>query len=137
MKRLILFIVLSILFTIQTCSAAMIATNPNPNDGVTDVDIPSNLTWENSNQTVYVDVYLNDVVENLFPVVQVINHLNVSIYDPPGNLDYDTSYVWRVDLINNGGISTIGKEWRFRTQVPEISTIILLGFGTLIFTGRR
>ncbi|UCD30507.1 MAG: immunoglobulin domain-containing protein [Planctomycetota bacterium] len=81
---------------------------------------------------------------------KVIENELVTEYDPfgpgpEGNLDFDTTYYWRVDAVepNEGGIGLItypGATWRF-TTIPEEVTIITQPqnqtvpiMGTVVFT---
>ena len=128
-----LLIVLSILFSAQICSAGTVAINPNPANQMIDVDVTSTLTWENTNQAEFVNVYLN---ESTFPIELVVNHLYTTSYAFE-NLNYDTTYVWRVDSIDRHDNIISGDTWEFTTQVPELPTVVLLSFVVFLFYPRR
>lgn len=90
----------------------------------------------NASQTKFVNVYLNDILENSFPVDLVVNHLDVDSYIPLMDLNYNITYVWRVDSIKHDKLFR-GDQWEFTTQVPELPTIILFGMSSFIFIRRR
>jgi len=101
------------------------AYGPTPANGSVDVMIDSVLSWKPGKFTATSDVYLgtdfNDVnsvdVSNLTSYPNVI-YANVSgnTYDT-GLLDFNTSYYWRIDTVNNVQPDGLwkGKVWSFTT----------------------
>jgi hypothetical protein len=64
---------------------------------------------------------------NVYLNPKVIDDEVATTYDPPGDLDYDTTYYWRVDTIDpNDGIPTTipGITWSFRTITEYV---VILG----------
>jgi hypothetical protein len=117
---------------------------PTPETRATLVPVEQVLSWTEPSagtQTGY-DVYFGtdpDFITN----PKVITNQLVTSYDPPGDLAYETTYYWRVDIHdpNNGGpIIRIGPWWRFETirlkpyvtQDPQDVTVA--AGGTAVFT---
>ena len=101
------------------------AFGPTPGNGSIDVVIDSVLSWRPGKFAATQDVYLgtdsNDVnnidASNLtsYPNVVYAN-VNDNTYDP-GLLDFNTTYYWRVDAVNNVHPDSPwkGKVWSFTT----------------------
>lgn len=89
------------------------ASNESPADDTMDVDINATLSWlKDSGDNVL--VYFDKKNENDPPITKVIDDQEVIVYDPPGDLDCNTIYVWRVDTKNENGTTT-GDPWEFTT----------------------
>jgi len=58
------------------------------------------------------DVYFGDTN----PPPKVISNGSAPKYDPPGNLNWTTTYYWKVDVWNNLGEFRPGKVWSFTTR---------------------
>ncbi len=92
--------------------------SPSPS-GVSNVAITTNLEWSSPSAfppTGY-NVYLGTSA-NLNASDQVVFNSNVTTYDPPSDLDYETTYYWRVDPIESGSTVHTGSVWSFTTE-PE------------------
>lgn len=88
------------------------ATNPNPPDGATDVDLQADLSWTPAPEAASHDVYFGTVSPPPFAGNQT-----AAIFDP-GTMDYETTYYWRIDEVNKWGI-TAGQIWSFTTvKIP-------------------
>lgn len=133
--KYLFFILLSILFATQICSAGNQAIDPHPEDGgMIDVNIIGiSLWWTNPKPPESVNVYLIDM--NV-PRISYIGDVN-SYYDPTIEFNYDTTYEWRVDLKYSSPNWVTGDVWEFETPEPESATIFLLGIGSLIFVKRK
>ena len=78
------------------------------------------LTGENTDPKKF-DVYFG----KSYPLPRVINNGSVMKYDPPGNLDWETTYYWRIDIWNNLDELEPGINWSFTTRgnaPPNIPT---------------
>jgi len=135
--KCLLIIMLSILFIPQICFAGLQAINPDPNDEANGVSIGCILSWgyKTANLPEFANVYIDDI---LYAVLTEDDQY-MDRYDPPKDFDYDITYRWRIDLLDNHGKLWEGDVWSFTTQscVPELATIILLGFGSLVFVKFR
>ncbi|OQX80656.1 MAG: hypothetical protein B6D64_02960 [Bacteroidetes bacterium 4484_276] len=91
-------------------SSPGMATAPVPADEAIEVLLEQLLTWTNGENTAQVDLYLDTINP---PVNQLLfNEPATEQYDP--DLEYQTTYYWRVDCINEYG-STEGEVWSFTT----------------------
>jgi len=111
------------------------SSNPSPVDDATDVAISVVLSWlKDSGDNVL--VYLDKKSENDPPTTKVIDDEEAILYDPPGDLAYGTTYVWRVDTKNEEGTTT-GNQWEFTTVDLELEIVLAKGnnlLGTLQIT---
>jgi len=86
------------------------ALNPNPADGATGVPVTVVLSWTGLSADSY-NIYLG---ADALPDTPTATGLTESSYDPPGDLEYETTYHWRVDSIFGTTVIT-GAEWTFTT----------------------
>ncbi|MHC4806529.1 MAG: discoidin domain-containing protein, partial [Planctomycetota bacterium] len=102
-----------------------LAGAPNPEDEATDVPRDVILSWEPGQSANTHDVYfgtafndVNDAKRNNPLGVLASQGQSPTTYDPPGLLDFDTIYYWRVDEVNAPPDSTIleGAVWSFTTE---------------------
>jgi len=90
-------------------------SNPNPEDGATDVDINAGLSWtcsdpDGDNLTYNVYFEENDPT----PDELVSENQTGTTYDP-GTMNYDTHYYWQIVAWDEYGASTSGPVWDFTT----------------------
>ena len=85
------------------------ASNPNPADGTTGVNITSDLSWTASPCATSHDVYFGTSSPPMF-----IGNQTATTFDP-GTMVYETAYYWRIDEINPSGTTT-GTFWSFTTN---------------------
>jgi len=90
------------------------ATNPDPADSATDVNIIADLSWTAGTNSTSSDVYFGTTSPGTFQGNQT-----ATTFDP-GTLDYDTTYYWRIDEINLGGTTT-GNVWSFTTTTAPVN----------------
>jgi hypothetical protein len=90
------------------------AFNPVPADGTKLVDPNVTLSWTAGMGAVSHNVYFGTNPGSL-PLVS--NAQSGTSYDPPGNLNYATTYYWRVDEFD--GTTRTGNVWSFKTT-PNI-----------------
>jgi hypothetical protein len=96
------------------------ATNPNPADGATDVNIYSDLSWTAGNGATYHDVYFGT---DSTPDDTEFKGVQSETFFDPGTLSTDTTYYWRIDEINSTGTTT-GTVWNFTTSSPQTYAIL-------------
>jgi hypothetical protein len=92
-----------------------IPSDPNPQNGSTDVPFNASLSWNCSdpdNDPVIYDVYFGT---NSSPPM-VAGNLTNTTYDP-GMLDNETTYYWKIIAIDNHSAQTEGPVWQFTTAV--------------------
>jgi hypothetical protein len=85
------------------------ASNPNPPDEATDVNVIADLSWSAGLGATSYDVYFGTSSPGTFQGNQT--H---TIFDPGIMAGY-TTYYWRIDSVNDKGIKTIGTVWSFTT----------------------
>ena len=95
------------------------AWGPNPADGAIDVIPNVELSWTPgifaSSHNVYLGTDFNDVNDaNTSSMGIYKGNQGPNSYDPPGILDLETTYYWRIDEVN-GPNTWNGKVWRFTT----------------------
>jgi len=97
-----------------------IADAPNPTSGSVDVRQTSILNWSPGEAAVSHDVYFGtgeDAVKNAdisSPEYKGSRNLDSESYDP-GKLEWNTTYYWRVDEVEDGGTIQKGNLWNFTT----------------------
>jgi parallel beta-helix repeat protein len=94
------------------------ASNPYPPDGAVDVDRNVTLSWSPGFDAVLHNVYLGTDFDQVSPSNNddVLVGKQTSTYYAPGILDYNQTYYWRVDEVDNQGTRITGKVWSFTTS---------------------
>ncbi len=87
------------------------ANGPFPADGETGLAIDANLNWSAGAGADSHDVYFGTASSP-----PAMGNQTGTGFDP-GPLDYDTTYYWRIDEVNDAG-TTAGAEWSFTTRWP-------------------
>jgi hypothetical protein len=94
------------------------ASNPRPADGAVDVDINVILSWnpgfEEASHNVYLGTDFDHVSPSNFDSILVSQNQTSTTYDP-GLLDYNQTYYWRIDEVDNQGMVVTGEVWFFTT----------------------
>ena len=94
------------------------ATNPSPGNGAKDVSIFTDLGWTAGEQAVTHEMYFstdfNDVNDRLISPAIIAGP---NSYDPPGDLEFGTTYYWAVDEVNLAADPNrwYGDVWKFTT----------------------
>ncbi len=84
--------------------------SPTPSNNATSVSIDQDLAWSSASGATSYAVYFGETTSPAFQGTQ--GGTNFSL----GQLDYETTYYWRVDASNGGG-TTAGQLWSFTTEV--------------------
>ena len=87
------------------------ASNPTPANGVTDVALTQDLSWDPVSGATSYDVYFGTVSPGTFQGNQIGTTFDT------GTMSTNTTYYWRIDAKNAGGTTT-GDVWSFTTQTP-------------------
>ena len=96
------------------------ASRANPSNGAVDIRQTTILSWSAGEAAASHDVYFGtdaDAVENAdtsSPEYKGSRNLGSESYDP-GKLEWDTTYYWRIDEIEDGGTIQKGNVWSFTT----------------------
>lgn len=93
-------------------------SNPDPEDGETNVDVYGELSWTCSDPDYDVltfDVYLG---KSSNPPLVASDNLGTT-YDHPGLLDFDTKYYWKIVAKDSYGGTKTGPIWDFTTRGNE------------------
>jgi hypothetical protein len=88
------------------------ASNPNPTNGATSVNINADLSWTSVAGATSYDVYFGTTTgSGTFQGNQ-----SAVIFDP-GTMAIGTKHYWQIDSVNDWG-TTVGEEWIFYTATP-------------------
>ena len=96
------------------------ASQANPSNNAVDVSQRVTLSWSAGEAAASHDVYFGtdaDAVRNAdtsSPEYKGSRQLGSESYDP-GQLEWDTTYYWRVDEVEDGGTIQTGNVWSFTT----------------------
>ncbi|HUV63610.1 MAG TPA: discoidin domain-containing protein, partial [Sedimentisphaerales bacterium] len=110
---------------VVTALARNIATSPQPTDGVIDVLRETALNWSPGEFATTHDVYFGTIFDDVSNASRtdprgalVSQGQPAATYDPPGRLDLDQTYYWRIDEVNAPPTSTIfkGDVWSFTVE---------------------
>ena len=138
----VISILLVLVFTYSTpatISSAPIfpemASNPMPLNGALNVWVEADLGWtvgicgaDNFDQTVYMSTD-PDALWSGF-----LGTTDLDFFEP-GTLQNNTTYYWQIDTACTD-IVFMGDTWEFTTEVPEPTTLLLLGIGTVVVRRR-
>jgi len=97
-----------------------VPSDPDPDDGATDVDLDADLSWtggDPNGDPVTYDVYFGTTT----PPPEVATGISDTTYDP-GTLDYGTIYYWKIVSWDDQNAFTQGPIWEFTTvfAVPDL-----------------
>jgi len=53
---------------------------------------------------------------NTTPPPKILSNTSIREYDPPDDLEWNTTYYWKIDIWNNQGDPTYGDIWNFTTR---------------------
>lgn len=101
---------------VQFLHIPVVAREPNPKSGATDILVNSTLSWKTGREAGTHDVYLSTdeqaVIDGTITAISVAD----TSYSP--DLDLDSTYYWRVDEVNNANAVPVweGNTWSFMTQ---------------------
>ncbi len=97
--------------------APNVPSSPNPTNHQTNVPTNTNVSWVGGDpdpgDTVTYDVYFGTASSP----PKVVSNQSGTSYDPPGTLNYNTLYYWRIVAWDNHGASTAGPTWDFTTFI--------------------
>ncbi len=106
-------------------SRAVQAKDPDPGNEATDVGRDAVLSWTPGQAANAHDVYfgtvfadVNDASRTSPRGVLAIRGQVANSYDPPGRLEFETTYYWRIDEVEAPPASTVhrGNVWSFTTE---------------------
>ena len=105
-----------------------VSYSPTPKNRSENVPLTTALGWRSGQSTTTHDVYFGtdrDAVMNATTAsaeYKGSQPKNTTTYDPPGNLDLNTTYYWRVDEVNPGNPESpwTGTVWSFTTAGKAI-----------------
>ena len=88
------------------------AINPNPSNGATEQSIETDVSWADGGSAVTFDVYFGTAPS---PGIGEFQGNQSGTNFDPGTLAYSTTYYWKIDAKNPGGVTT-GDVWSFTTE---------------------
>jgi hypothetical protein len=89
-------------------------SNPDPEDGETDVSIYANLSWTGGDpegDNVTYDVYFGITS----PPQKIVSNQSSTSYDP-GDLEFNLTYYWQIVAWDENGEFATGPIWNFKTR---------------------
>ncbi|GAG33158.1 unnamed protein product, partial [marine sediment metagenome] len=94
----------------------VLAREPGPDSGATDVDVETTLSWRAGREAAEHDVYLSANEQAVIDGTALVSTETGTSYSP--SLDVDSTYYWRVDEVNDAETTTTwqGEIWNFSTQ---------------------
>jgi hypothetical protein len=95
------------------------AHSPSPSDSEIDVAIDAPLAWTAGSGATSHDVYFGT---NSNPDAGEFQGNQAATVFEPGTLDYETTYYWRIDEVNDTGTTT-GDIWSFTSQSESIDPL--------------
>ena len=101
-------------FLCKSNNPPYIPSNPIPSNGSSNVT-PTCLEWTGGDpdgDNVTYDVYFGKTT----PPQLIVVNISQTIYCPPGNWEFNTTYYWKVVAWDEHGASTEGPIWTFTTQ---------------------
>lgn len=100
-------------------------TNFNPINNAVNVPVNAQIKWSNPTGTAKIALYLStnkNFVVGRYPQALVKSNVLDSSYTPSQNLNYNTTYYWRVLTIAANNDTTLGPVLQFKTEFPVITT---------------
>ncbi|KYK24942.1 hypothetical protein AYK24_10520 [Thermoplasmatales archaeon SG8-52-4] len=88
-----------------------------PQNGSTGIPINTNLSWTGGDpdfDLVTYDLYFGEGLGN---PPKVASKIDKTTYNPPGNLNFNKPYSWKIVAWDVYGYKTVGDLWTFKTQV--------------------
>jgi hypothetical protein len=89
-------------------------SNPDPTDGETDIILETDISWTCSdpdNDVISYDIYLGDSSDPPLFATDIVGNLYT-----PGDLEFDTTYYWKIVAKDSQGAETSGPVWEFTTR---------------------
>ena len=112
------------------------ASNPIPSNGAVNVSVETDLGWtigicedDNFDQAVYMATELDALWSGF------LGTTDLDFFEL-GTLQNNTTYYWRIDTFCYD-MGFIGDTWKFTTEVPEPTALLLFGIGAAIARRRR
>jgi PKD repeat protein len=95
-----------------------------PLNGAAAVSITTNLQWNSVSDATGYTLYFgtNNPPTN---IVNGVNQGNVTLYDPANNLNYSTTYYWKIVPYNANGSAQGCSVWSFTTEASPNNTVEL------------
>ena len=95
----------------------ILASNPNPADVATNVQGNPTLTWTAGPYAVTHNVYFgtdyNEVESATSTSHPNVDYADIDVsYYQPGVLDFNTTYYWRIDEVNDNAWAPLGSPWK-------------------------
>jgi outer membrane protein assembly factor BamB len=94
-----------------------IPSDPNPENGSTDIDVDTDISWTGGDpdvgDTVVYDIYFE--ADDSTPDTKIADDISENTFDP-GTLEYGTIYYWQIIAKDNHGASSMSPVWHFSTK---------------------
>ncbi len=95
----------------------VLAREPQPADGATDVSVETTLDWRSGREAVTHDVFLGSSKKAVLEGTALVATVPQSLYEPTG-LNLGTTYYWKINEVNEAAQPAVwpGDVWTFTTQ---------------------
>jgi len=109
-------------FTTEVNDPPTAASNPVPASGSTDIGIDTTLTWNSSSDEEGHSFYYRIYGDTVTPPVTVVEDSTTDTTIAATDLEYGTTYYWRVETMGSMGDSTLSETWSFTTEANDPPT---------------
>jgi len=101
---------------VQFLYKPVVAREPMPADGATDVDLDLTLQWRTGREVAVHDVYLSNDLDAVADGTALVDSVDQSRY-AAGGLTLGETYYWKVDEVNEAATPSVweGNTWTFST----------------------
>ena len=91
-------------------------SNPSPGNGGSDIIVEASLSWTGGDPDWFNSVSYDLYFGTSSPPPLIVGNQSETTYDPPGLLDFDETYYWKIVSWDDEGASTSGPQWSFTTR---------------------
>jgi hypothetical protein len=94
------------------------AWNPNPSDNAKWIDPNAALSWSPGRGAVMHTIYFGENFDDVNNATEGPSQLETT-YEPPGDLEFEKVYYWRVDELDQSATTHKGDVWSFTTRSAD------------------
>jgi len=91
-------------------------SSPSPSNGGSNIIVEASLSWTGGDPDWFNSVSYDVYFGTSSPPPLIVSNQPETTYDPPGLLDFDETYYWKIVSWDDEGASTSGPQWSFTTR---------------------
>ncbi len=91
-------------------------SNPSPGNGGSNIIVEASLSWTGGDPDWFNSVSYDVYFGTSSPPPLIVGNQSETTYNPPGLLDFDETYYWKIVSWDDEGASTSGPQWSFTTR---------------------